>query len=37
MWTSGKRKVVLLTLYENIFISRFGDRNNWDVSSALVR
>src|SRR5438034_7420289 len=33
-----KRKVVLLTLYENIFISRFGDRNNCpDVSSALVR
>src|SRR2546428_13768879 len=33
----GKRKVVLLTLYENIFISHFGDRNNWAVSSALVR
>src|SRR5437660_12665602 len=36
MWTSGKRKVVLLTLYENIFISRFGERNIQNVSSALV-
>ena len=36
MGTSGKRKVVLLTLYENIFISRFGERNVQNVSSALV-
>src|SRR5881227_2129604 len=32
----GQRKVVLLTLYENIFISRFGERNIWNVSSALA-
>ena len=28
MGTSGKRKVVLLTLYENIFISRFGEKHS---------
>ena len=32
----GQRKVVLLTLYQNILISRFGGRNIWDVSSALA-